>query len=522
MSICAAPPWELHAKNLYSHMGCVGSREPSEPDRVCSTTAGADSSPDLGVSAADVGLDDLDWVPAASSSGALVTPAAALLIEREAMACSKPQLPLRVQILLDGGWKDCSDDDTREICRRLRKGELQFTLHARGQNYSVDFLAANGATQLNVTTGKIRMLRILDRAEDDDITRTKTAGSLKTGSSGTLSTLGSRSLDLAQQLEFGAQSKRGGATRHPFKVLEGNPHAQECFKKFEQNEAKLCGEWGVFYHSYSFAALIYEVQAAVGSVLFRFRSQYAPLPRLLVKDFNEIPDAPCLAQRFTKDFATNKRDHHPSFRRVAVSCMCSLSSTGPEACTAMVFIAGYSCKDLSFRTVLENLLESCYVPKAKVKALATGIIALSEKHGLDVSQFGGKPCSSGKAGHLLQIFVRRPLIDKLAYSAKPYGPIDEDRMPISGWMNSNKSHQVGQARVVAHPKYFMRADSVRMYVASADPTFHAHREEFQKELVGLLSVILGEPELRQRAATGVYGGSLPSWWSAEDQRNHMG
>jgi len=186
----------------------------------------------------------------------------------------------------------------------------------------------------------------------------------------------------------------------------------------------------------------------------------------------------------------------------------------------MVFVAGYSCKDLSFRSVLENLLESCYVPKAKVKQLAAKIIELSEKHGLDVSQFGGKPCQSGKAGHLMQIFVKRSLVDKLVYAAKPYGPIDEERMPISNWMNSDKSVQVGQARVVAHPKYFMRADCVRMYVASADPTFHSNRKEFQKELVGLLSMILGEPDLRQKAANGIYGGTLPSWWSAEDQRNH--
>mmetsp|Transcript_80994 Transcript_80994/g.203868 ORF Transcript_80994/g.203868 Transcript_80994/m.203868 type:complete len:499 (-) Transcript_80994:76-1572(-) len=493
--------------------GCIGSsasRGSKEPESAptCGATA---SSPDLldpGLaSGSDAGVDDLGWV--SSGAGSLVTPAHALLIEREAVRCSRPQLPLRVQILLEGGWKDCSDDETRQICQYLRRGDMQFTMHARGQNYSINFLEPDGATQMNVSTGKKRQLRILDRGEDgpppEEVFRAR---------SGTLSE------EVAQQLQYGPQSRRGGATDHPFKVLEGNLHAKECFRKFEQNEVKLCGEWAVFYHSYSFAALIYEVQAAVGSVLFRFRSQYAPLPRILVKDFAEIPDAPILADRFQKEFATNKRDHHPSFRRVAVSVMCSLSSTGPEACTAMVFIAGYSCKDLSFRSVLENLLESCYVPKPKVKELAENIIKLSEKHGLDVSQFGGKACQSGKAGHLLQIFVRRPLVDSLVYAAKPYGPIDESRMPISKWMNSNESFQVGQARVVAHPKFFMRADSVRMYVASADPTFHSNRKEFQQELVGLLSVILGERELRQKAAAGIYGGSLPSWWSAEDQTKH--
>jgi len=468
--------------------------------------------------------DDCCWVPSSSSGAVVVAPARALLIEEEAVRTSRPRLPLRVEILLEAGWKEMSDEETRQVCRYLQRGELQFTLHARGQNYVINFAAAEGATQMNVSTGKKRMVRILDNTEEDGSEEDKSRPGSATSAGGAQRTVQRStsllSTEIMQQLEFGPQSRRGGATDHPFRVLEGNQHAKDCFRSFGQNETKLCGEWAVFYHSYSFSALIYEVQAAVGSVLFRFRSQYAPLPRLLVKDFEQIPDAPRLVQRFEKEFATNKRDHHPSFRRVAVSAMCSLSSTGPEACTAMVFIAGYSCKDLSFRSVLENLLESCYVPKAKVKELASKIVALSEKHGLDVSQFGGKACESGKAGHLLQIFIRRPLVDRLAYAAMPYGPIDSSRMPLSTYMNSNQSFQVGQARVVAHPKYFMRADSIRMYVASADPTFHANRKEFQKELVGLLSMILGDPDLRQKAASGIYGGVLPSWWSAEDQRNH--
>ncbi|CAE8686896.1 unnamed protein product, partial [Polarella glacialis] len=308
--------------------------------------------------------------------------------------------------------------------------------------------------------------------------------------------------EVALQKEYGAQSKRGGASLHPYKVLTGNEHAEKCFQWFGQNEARLCGEWATFYHSYSFAALIYEVHAAVGSVLFRFRSQYATLPRILVHEFNDIPDSPTLVKRFNEDFATNKRDHHPDYRKVGLSTMCSLASTGPEACTAMVFIAGYSCKDLSFRSVLDNLLVSCYVPKAKVPKLGDEIIAMAEKHGLDVSQFGGKACKSGKAGHLLQINIKRHLVDKLCYAAKPYGPVDDERMPISEWMNSNKSFQVGQARVVAHPKYFMQANSVRMFVASADPDFHRNRQAFQSELIQKLGLILGEPSLRERAATG--------------------
>lgn len=326
-----------------------------------------------------------------------------------------------------------------------------------------------------------------------------------------------------QQQEWGAQSKRGGASLYPLDALKGNLHAQECFQTFLKNEEKLCGEWAVFYHSYSFAALIYEVHAAVGAVLFRFRSQFATLPRILVHEFNTMfpkgPDARVLMDLFNTKYAANKRDHHPDFRAVGVSVMCSAVATGPEACPPAVFIVGYSCKDISFRGVLENLLESCYVPKAKVKRLADQIIALSEEHGLDVTQFGGKPCKSGMAGHLLQIFMKRNLVDTLCYPAKPYGVVDTERLPLSDYINGNKSVQVGQARIIAHPKYFMQANMIRCYVASADKTFHQNRAAFQEKLTSLLNVILGEPSLRQKAATGIYGGKLPAWWSDEDQRS---
>jgi len=495
-------------------MGCGISKKAAEkpvrPETVHPNVADpaprARSSSTGGVYAA--GDDDLGWVSSQGSEAAPVGPP-------PTGPGPGGETALRVQIELDGSWRDCALDEAKQICDKWRSGQSQFHMTARGQSYSVDLTGPDGPTQTNESTGKRRRLRMLDGGDDlpqDD-------PGLADGRSSRRD-LAATSPELAQQLEYGAQSRRGRASQAPARVLEENPHAQECFASFAHNEAKLCGEWAVFYHSYSFAALLYEVHAAVGSVLFRFRSQYATLPRILVHEFNEIPDAPTLMKKFQAEFAAGKRDHHPKFRKVGLSVMCSLASTGPEACTAMVFVAGYSCKDIAFRGVLETLLESCYVPKGKVKSLADSIIKTSEKHGLDVSQFGGKPCASGKAGHLLQIFVRRSLVDQLVYAAKPYGPIDETRMPISKWMNSNSSFSVGQARIVAHPKYFMQANCVRSFVASADPTFHKSRQAFQEELIKLLGLILGEPSLREKAAAGIYGGTLPSWWSAEDQRKH--
>eukprot|EP00971_Amphidinium_carterae_P091484 1811265-Amphidinium_carterae.1 len=68
-------------------------------------------------------------------------------------------------------------------------------------------------------------------------------------------------------------------------------------------EEKLCAEWAVFYHSYSHAALLYEVHAAVASVLFGFKSELAPLPRILMHEF--------------KDRQAGKPSSHP---RIAARC----------------------------------------------------------------------------------------------------------------------------------------------------------------------------------------------------------
>ena len=106
-------------------------------------------------------------------------------------------------------------------------------------------------------------------------------------------------------------------------------------------------------------------------------------------------------------------------------------------------------------------------------------------------------------------------MDKLVYAAKPYGPVDEESGPkTNGSMQLVRSSKLSkedahlpmagqrqihtsgpgdplgflggvlaagwlvvtwEARVLAHPKYFMQANCVRMFVASADPTFHRRR-----------------------------------------------
>jgi len=452
---------------------------------------------------ADLPAEDSEEESDASPIGS-----ASLRATKSSEACHRVQtsqvsVPMpRVQVKIHGFWRDVAVKEAQEIGEHLARGEARFHLSARGRDYCIDFSHVGRAIQQNMATGKTRKLRILvsssnNRWEDQTQQLVRNQPCTR------------------EQRRLGPQSLRGDAPQNSLRLLGDNAHAYACFRGFADRERKYCGEWASFYHSYSHAALVYEVQAAIASVLFGFKAEYAPLPRLLMHDFYDIPNAGMLIHRFNSDFAESKRDHHAAFRKVALSTMCSFTAKGPEMCLAKVFTSGYSCKDVPFRGVLENLLQSCGIPSERVVSLADAVVALAERHGLDTSKFGGKACESGKPGHALQIFIRRSLVDRLSYAAKPYGYVDEDRMPLSAWLNGDNPNTHGQARVIAHPEHFMQAGHVRMYVASADPTFHRKRGDFQRELCTLFKE-LQDPGRRERAATGIYGGALPPWWAASE------
>lgn len=404
----------------------------------------------------------------------------------------------RVQVLLEDGWHDSPPDEVTQIFAQIGGGQSRFSITTPRGVYIIDMNCEDGATQTDAQTKKTRKMRFF---EDDSLEDLGPAPGSPTSRG-----------ELELQQNYGPQSRRGDAPQLQLEVIAHDPHAIERFAELFENEQRHCGEWGVFYHSYSFAALIYEVHAAVAKVLFGFPSHQSPLPRLLVSDFTQTPDAKALVHRFNTDFVNRRKDHTLEYRKVAISAMCSLVSYGPECSIPMVFSMGYSEKDVHFRGVLDGLLEACHVPKKKVKQVGKTLIAICEKYGLDVSQFGGK-CSSGKKGHLLQVFVKRRLLDDIAYAAEPYGEVDSTRHPLSNWLNGNNQTHVGQARVVVHPKSFLSNKSVQMYVASADPNFHRTRPAFQAEMAAVFKGILGDAKTRERVATSVYGGMLPAGWT---------
>jgi len=313
------------------------------------------------------------------------------------------------------------------------------------------------------------------------------------------------------QRQLGPQSLRGGASLRTMRhIPTEDRHAWECFSDMRRNETFNDGDFAVFYHSYSSAALIYEVQAALGALLLRFDARRAPLPRLFASDFAETSDANALMSRFVADFSDHHRDHNVDFRKVALSAMCSFAARGPELCVPLAWRAGYSCRDIHFAALLRGVFEACGFDADASSHLFDAAVALAEKHDLDTTAFGGNP--GGDSGHILQIFVRRDLVDSLAYAAKPYGMVDEERTPLSQWLNGDNSFNYGQVRVLARPGDFTDQKRVKMFAFSASETFHRKRAAFQRQLQRLLGKALSEHSLRQEAserirATAARGGA---------------
>lgn len=316
-----------------------------------------------------------------------------------------------------------------------------------------------------------------------------------------------------RQTKLGPQSFRGDpngqrSSRLTQVYVVGDAHREACFKLMTEREQDYCGDWAVFYHSYSVAAVIYEVQAAIAAVCLGITDCIPPLPRLLGKDFSKTPDVHSIISqipKFEKE-SPGMADHHPDFRKVIISSMCSLMSSGPEVCIAKIFGKGYSCKGLPYQKLLTGLLQECHVAQADIDTLVYSILELATRYSLDASKFGGKPAEEATAGHLLQVFIKRDLVDRLAYAANPYGSVDASRMPMKSWLSGSHSFSRGQARLLANPGHFLHEKDVKVFVHSADPSYHAHRPEFQTQLRGLLEAVL-EPSQRAMIAREICPGA---------------
>jgi hypothetical protein len=314
------------------------------------------------------------------------------------------------------------------------------------------------------------------------------------------------------------------------RVIGTDALAVRCFTDMIRREQQHWATHVCFYHSYSFAAILYEVQAAIARSLHELPMSFGPLPRLLKRPFDARPTMDMLMEDYKR---MHQQDHNPEFRALAISASCSLFGFGSSAPPLSWFRSGYSCVDLSFRNTLENVLQECGLPRAQLDTVITNIIEVSNRYGL-VGNYA-KPTERGtaradsmldksacnNAGHMLQIFVRKDLVDHIAYRSHPKGIPIVSPVPISAFLRGEGTPPAtrvgdasgpcnGQARVFMHPTIFTDPKSSIIYhycaneaFMSPDPATPGSRGAYVQELHAALAPLLGSADSLRRTHRGV-------------------
>jgi len=66
----------------------------------------------------------------------------------------------RLQVMLEDGWKDCDDEQVKQMCDQIAGGMPKFGITSRGQMYIIDWSGDKG-TQTHATSKKSRQLRVV-------------------------------------------------------------------------------------------------------------------------------------------------------------------------------------------------------------------------------------------------------------------------------------------------------------------------------------------------------------------------
>lgn len=258
----------------------------------------------------------------------------------------------------------------------------------------------------------------------------------------------------------------------------------------------------MFHHSYSYAALLYEVQSALARGLYNLPDDFAPLPRLTMESFKVCRSMAAMRQ----SCLDGGIDHDPAFQAVGLSLSCSLFAFGSEAPPLQCFQSGYSACTVSFY----KLLVQMFGGDARAKEIADLVVTIGRDHSLPTYGYhrdgqGGGDRQQVLSGYMLQIFVHRSIVDEYAYPSEPYG------RPIPGTLTEyvdshNKAD--GQARLYFDPEVMLDPRRSRLFhycarpsQSSLDPAVPGSRGSLVRALRVVLEPLLKDDEARQSMAT---------------------
>ncbi|KAH3744178.1 hypothetical protein Pelo_14437 [Pelomyxa schiedti] len=276
-----------------------------------------------------------------------------------------------------------------------------------------------------------------------------------------------------------------------------------CFCTMIQREQKHFGDFYVFYHSYSLASILYELQSEIASVIYGMSSDFPPLPRLLHAPFRGKKNLSVLQSEL------HGSDHNVSFRALAIAASNGLFATSSEMHPISCFMQGYSCGDVEWGKLLKDVLTAVGFTGREVDDAAKKVIDIGAKYYIPTSHFGAgtqaysAPSTAHPPGNMLQIFIHKEILDDVAYPCQPYGHPIQHSGTFAEYLKSNPT---GQTRIFAFPALFVDRNHAFIYhycanqdLCCPDSKVPGSRGALKRELRAVLKPVLGTSEGRRAA-----------------------
>lgn len=285
--------------------------------------------------------------------------------------------------------------------------------------------------------------------------------------------------------------------------------AAVCFEQMLQREQELEGEFCVFYHSYNSAGLIYEVEAEIARHAFGMDDKFAPLPRILQKDFTGVT-----IDDLRNSEGAKHQDCLPSYRKLAICASPTLFAFGSEAPPLDCFRHGYGIPAPLRELTRDLLCQATSLPKEELEECVKSLSELAGAFGL--IGYDVKTTNQGSrnrlGGQMLQIFVHRHEVDQMVYNSLPYGvPIPTDS--VERWLAGEDPHHAvdGQVRMLLYPEVFLNEARGQIFHYCGDwqylggsPDMEGSRAAFVLALRKVLHPVLSQidPALMRSNLTG--------------------
>ncbi|KAH3765424.1 E3 ubiquitin-protein ligase DTX3L [Pelomyxa schiedti] len=287
-----------------------------------------------------------------------------------------------------------------------------------------------------------------------------------------------------------------------------------CFSSMLEREQQYFSDYFVFYHSYSLASLLYELNSEIAAVLYGLPTDFPPLPRLLQAAFDEKPTMGLLMKDF-KSMVGN--DHDPRFRALVISVSNGLFASASEMQPLSCFMQGYSCGDVQWLTLLTDLLKACGFSGHELEDVIQRAVDIGAKYNLPTSHYksasyvGFSPTGSEDhpPGNMLQIFIHKDAVNSVSYPCQPYGHPIHHIGSVQSYLRRTTN---GQARVFCHPALFVDRKQALIFhycanqdLCCTDSSIPYTRGALKRELRNLLRPVLGTPEGRRAAFQRIQG-----------------